>query len=526
MKLLPVLIIVLVICLAAIAPPATDAQAVCIPRPELTLSPDRGVPGDTITLSGVHFGNRNWVDIYYNGILLEEVQSTSTGHITIDITIPDSPRGRHEVMAEAEALEADVTHAIATFTVWPALTVSPDKGRPGSALNITGRGFVGNETILDVRYWFNASYETVAEDIPVGADGTWEVTFQVPASTRGEHKIDAWGSETIRAAVKPAFFEVVAGISIEPDSGCAGQSIVMTGTGFDPGEAGISILFDGKSVRTGITADSKGDWQASFEVPEMPKGVYSLTVEGKSTRSQDVGEVGFELGPGIILSDSEGHLGMELTVSGRGFPANEDVTLIWEDIQMETARTDEEGSFDVSFAVPRSPRGERVVKATVAEDPNDTAGLGTNVSAIFVMESDAPPVPEAVSPTGRVGWTYRATPAFDWSEVSDPSGVYYSLQIAASNELTADREFVDPMVVKQGLTATEYMLETGALPYGRYYWIVQAVDGAENESGWSEVHSFRAGLMPKWGFIAAIVVIGVFLLALVRMLIIRRTYYY
>ena len=64
------------------------------------------------------------------------------------------------------------------------------------------------------------------------------------------------------------------------------------------------------------------------------------------------------------------------------------------------------------------------------------------------------------------------------------------------------------------------------MPYGRYYWVVQAVDGAENESGSSEVHSFRVGLLPRWAFIAAIVVLALLALVLIRLLIIRRTYYY
>jgi hypothetical protein len=391
---------------------------------------------------------------------------------------------------------------------------------------VTGRGFADSESILDVRYYLAGSYQTVAESIPVGADGRWEASFEVPASTRGEHKIDAWGSQTIRAAVRPAVFELTPGITAGANSGSVGQSITMKGSGFAPDETNIRILLDGRAVRTGVTADFKGAWHSSFEVPEKPKGSYVLTAEGDSTWRRDVGELSFEIGPGIILSPAAGHVGIEVTVSGRGFAANKDVAIIYDGTQVTTVETDENGRFDISFLVPESASGDRTVKAIAADDPNGAAETGPNVSAVFAMESDPPPIPEPVSPTGRVGVLYKATPTFVWSGVSDPSGVYYSLQMSASKEATSTGALVDPIVSKEGLTVTSYTLETGALPFGRYYWVVRAVDGAENASGWSEVHSFRVGLLPKWGFIAAIVALVLLALVLIRMAIIRRTYYY
>ena len=112
-------------------------------------------------------------------------------------------------------------------------------------------------------------------------------------------------------------------------------------------------------------------------------------------------------------------------------------------------------------------------------------------------------------------------------QVSDDSGVRYSLQIATSANVTATGKFVYPIVSKEGLVGTNYTLEeTEALPYGTYYWIVQAVDGAENESGWTAARSFRAGLLPLWGFIAIITAIAVAIIALIRFLLRRRGIYY
>jgi hypothetical protein len=120
-----------------------------------------------------------------------------------------------------------------------------------------------------------------------------------------------------------------------------------------------------------------------------------------------------------------------------------------------------------------------------------------------------------------VGLIGRVKPTFEWSAVSDDSGVYYSLQIATSANITAS----SVVVSVTGLTGTSYTLPS-PLSYGTYYWTVQAVDGAENGSGWTAARSLRAGLIPLWAFITIITAAAVGIIALVRFLLRRRGVYY
>jgi len=252
----------------------------------------------------------------------------------------------------------------------------------------------------------------------------------------------------------------------------------------------------------------------------MPTGEYSVTAEGQQTKKEDISELSFEIEPDIALSPDEGHVGTNLTVTGRGFATNEDVIITYDGSQVTTATTNDKGSFDVSFTVPESRHDEQLVIAGY--------GAGNAANAIFTMESEPPEPPTPLTPVNksRVGFMSEVTPTFEWSEVSDDSGVRYLLQIATSANVTATGEFVDPLVSVAGLVETSYTLEeTEALPYGTYYWIVQAVDGAENESGETAVYSFRVGLLPLWGFIAIIVAIVVLLVALVRAFLVRRSIY-
>jgi len=516
MRLLPRVLVVLVLCFIAIALPALPAQAaICLPY-SIELSPKYGPPGTEVTVSGHDFAENTLVDIYYDGTIITTGRTNSSGDFTLLFTVPEGCTGPYEV-------EADVgyTRVHTYFTIRPGLTVSPKTGPVGTTVTVEGRGFAKNEQGIALMYYLNGSYKTMERNIVANAKGSWEASFHIPSSSRGEHKLDAAGDVNQLYEVKDAIFRVTAEISIDKSSGIVGDTITMRGSKFAANEKGIQILFDGQAVVTDIEADGGGDWEASFQLPEMPAGDYSVTADGEQTLEEDVSELSFEILPDIVLSPDQGHMGTDLTVTGHGFAVNEDVVIMYDGSQVVTAETNDKGSFGISFSVPTSRYGERKVTAGYGEE--------NHASAIFTMESDPPSTPTLISPSNgsRMGFTGKVTPTFEWSDVSDDSGVYYSLQVATSANVTATGEFVEPMVSVAGLVETSYTLkETEALPLGTYYWIVQAVDGAENESDWTANHSFRVGLLPQWAFILIIVAIVVLFIALIRALVVRRSIYY
>jgi len=521
MKLLPRLVIVLVVCLIAIALPTVPAQAECVLW-GIDLSPESAPPGTEVTVYGHDFDAGRPIDLYYDGVLVSEgTETDNKGEFAITFIIPESCTGHYWVLARVGS-NLGIVEADRLLAVKPGLTVSPEKGPAGTTVTVKGRGFTKNEESIELLYYTNDSYETIERNISANANGSWERSFQIPASTRGEHKLDAKGAESSLYHVKDAVFRITAEISIDKSSGIAGDTITMSGSKFAAYEKGITILFEDQAIVIDIKANSEGEWEESFQVPKMPAGEYSITAEGEQTSKEDSGDLSFEIKPEFILSHDEGHVGMELTVTGRGFPAYEDVIILYDDSQVAIAESNDQGSFEASFSVPESKHGEHVVRAT--ESTNNTADL--DISATFTMESNPPPIPEQISPAdrGRLGFISEVAPTFEWSEVSDESGIaYYNLKIATS----ADFATSSLIVSATDLTGTSYTLqETEALPLGTYYWIVQAVDDAENESDWSANHSFRVGLLPRWGFIAIIAAAVVLLVLLIRALVIRRTIYY
>jgi hypothetical protein len=510
MKLLSRLVIALVVCLIAMALPAVPVQAVPCGIPFIELSPKSGVPGTEVTVNGIRFYENEYVDIYYDGTKITTGTTDSFRDFTITFTVPEGCKGDYIVYAESMDRTAQ-----AYFTVEPGLTVSPEKGPVGTTVAVKGQGFAQDEEGIALMYYLNGSYEMVKGNITANAKGSWNTNVQIPLSTRGEHKLDAQSAQSKFYDVEDAIFKVTPGISIDKSSGIVGESITVTGNRFTANERNIKILFDGEAVITDIKADAEGDWEESFQVPEMPMGTYGITVEGEQTPTGDISGLLFEIEPGIVLSPDEGYAGTDLTATGHGFAANKNVVVKYDSSQKATATTNDQGSFEVSFPVPESQYGERQVTAEDAAENEATA--------IFTMESDPPDTPKLISPAegSRVGFIGRVRPTFKWSAVSDDSGVYYSLQIATSANATAS----SVVVSVTGLTGTSYTLPS-PLSYGTYYWSVQAVDGAENGSGWTAARSFRAGLLPLWAFITIITAAAVGVIALVRFLLRRRGIYY
>ena len=516
MRLLSRVLFILVLSLIALALPAVPVRAECVPY-DIELSPESGPPGTEVEVYGHDFEANEFVDISYDGVLISEGTETGpSGDFRIIIPIPEGCNGHYQVHADVGHAEAD-----AYFGVKPGLTVSPESGPLGTDVTIKGGGFAQNEEGIEVTYYLNGSYETVQRHIVANAQGSWETSFQIPSSTRGEHKIDAEGVESKYYEVQDASFRVTADVGIDEASGIVGDTITMTGSMFGANEKNIKVLFGEEEVVTGITASPEGDWEASFEVTEMPTGSYSMTAEGEQTKKEDLKELSFKIGPDIVLAPAEGHVGTSLTIAGHGFAASKDVNITYDTEQVATTETSDHGSFNASFLVTESKYGEHTV----------TAGYGTGnaARAAFMMESTSPPIPTLISPVNRsrLGLVGNVTPTLQWSEVSDESGVLYSLQIATSDGVTTTGEFPDPMITLTGLVGTNYTLEeTEALSQGTYYWIVQAIDGAENEGSWSTAYSFRVGLLPRWAFIAIIVALVLVIGALIRAVVRRRVIYY
>lgn len=249
-----------------------------------------------------------------------------------------------------------------------------------------------------------------------------------------------------------------------------------------------------------ISTNQKGSFSnASFVLPQPPgsaKVSVSDEVGNKFDKTMNalpasVGSASITLQP-ATSQGSPGYVGQKITVSGSKFSQSSSVTITYGNNQttVASAKTDASGAFEANFTVPAGKAGQWTVSATD----------GTNsATAVFVLDSTPPPPPQPLTPQAASG--VKPTTTFDWTDVTDPNGVKYNLQVAS------DATFASPLIEKTGLTLSQYTLaENERLQLNDtkagYYWRVQAVDGAGNASQWSTPILFFVGSatspMPQW----------------------------
>ena len=545
MKLLSRSIIALLICLIAIPIMATPVQATgAFYLSQGSISSDEGYVGDEIRISG-HWDDTHgsYIYIYYELYNEDEddwdyVRVNYSEHDTVndlyyfysDFDIPESCMGEHDIFI---CHSGDPDHDVDTlqFNVYPSIEIDDTEGPVGTEVGVTGKGWHENESEIEIRFYLkdpgtshldDRDYyrEIGPQDIEVDDYGSWEdLTFEVPPSQKGDHKVYAVGDKAddlIKDKIKGAEeeFEVLPGISLDTTEGYVGDNLEVTGSGFEEDEGSIRILFDNATVATGIVADEDGCWEKTLEVPELAMDTYAVTADGTYTDKKDIEEVEFKVKPSMVLSPTEGHVDTSLSVTGKGFPANKPVSVTYDQVAKGSSTTNSNGSFSgISFEATHTQSTHTV------NHPVVVTCSATTFTANFAMESQAPPKPALTAPANnsRVGFIRNQAPTFQWSAVTDDSGISYNFQIATS------ADFAYPILSRTGLSETSYTLsKIEALPYGTYYWRVKAVDGAQNIGEWSNAYFFKSGLLPLWAFIVAIVLIVVLIGVLVYFFGVKR----
>jgi len=469
------------------------AEAEFIVEEEITINPDEGPPDTEVIVTGTGFGNRSDVTIYFDGDEVEEDETNRYGSFTATFIVPALTPGKYEVEAEDD----DDNAADVDFTILAAnISVQPISGKVDTGITVTGTGFTGTVTI---------KYDGVTKATATASAGAFSATFNAPASTSGAHTVAA--SDSVSTA--NASFTIVTDASLSQTTGYGGDEVTVSGTGFRANQS-LTITFDGTDALT-TTTGATGSVSDTFNVPALATGTYEVVISDNTNTVT----TSFEVLASASLSQTSGNVGTEITVSGVGFTGT--VYIDYGDVEVATTTADDSGAFSVTFSIPASISGEHII--TARDDTN-------SIPNTFTMESEAPPVPVPLQP--EVDGKAKAEAYFDWEDVSDPSGVTYTLQIASNENFTEDSIVLE----KEGLTESEYTLTEeerleSTQKEAPYYWRVKAVDRASNESGWSTPASFHVGFsitLPDWAMYV-IYVVGAVVVGFIGFWFGRRTTY-
>lgn len=474
--------------------------------PSIKINNPEGLVDSNVTVIGHGFAsNEGGIGILFdNEVVASGIIADAKGTWQGSFKVPQAASGEHTIDAAGVTPAGDVKDI--KFKVKPKIDINPKAGQVGTMVTVEGNGFGASETNINIIY----DDSVVKTGIVANSKGFWRSSFFVPPSTQGIHTITAYGSVSSPGTASSAVFALSPAVKVELTSGIlgapinVGDSIWVSGVGFQANESGIQITFDGNMLSSGITADAQGSWAIKTEVPLTTQGKHQITASGGNTRVEDVVPASIFISPSIRINPTSGSAGQEVALTASGFAANQKVIVSFNGNIVGTATsTDSRGSFNLGFSIPKGRGGKNIITATDA--------TGNIAVANFEIENTPPATPSPISPEPgeKFGGVGPARITFAWSPVEDPSGVTYTL------ELSRSPDFAGIMMRKDGLTENEYTLKPEeALSNAEYFWRVKAVDGAMNESRWSDSQSIQVSSL-EYHWLAVIVLAGLAIIGLI-----------
>ena len=469
-----------------------------------------GTVGTPVDITGTGFGSaENKIVVTFGGKSVKSgITANSSGTWTATFTVPDAATGSHIVDAYGNTTDhEDVNDE--SFTVSPKITVDPSTGGVGTSVTVTGTGFESAESGIVVTY----DDETVRTGLIANVNGTWNTSFTIPSSTKGTHIIDSEGDTTSFSEIDDLNFTVSPRVIVEPETGYSGDEIVISGSGFADNESGIKVTYDGKVIDSSLSANDQGYWTTTLTAPDSVNGAHTMSAYGNTTVAGDVLDSTFTIEALLTLKPKIGNVGDIITVTGSGFSKKTDVSITFggEPLTLGVI-TDNNGNFSTSFETPAKISGDIMVAASDTES--------VSASATFAIETTPPEVPRIASPKdgGREGYIGDTKVRFDWTDVDDPSGVRYAIQVSEQST------FSELLVDIDNLEESMYTLtEAESLPPGSYYWRVKATDRAGNESDWTKPALVKTAVMSiKTAVIIVICLIAFFIVISIVPRLIRK----
>ncbi len=305
-----------------------------------------------------------------------EVQEGSSPTATPSPTATNSPTGTPTPTATGTPTPtATSTSLPPTATVIPVaakVQLSPASGAGGSTIIVMGSRFAAGERVT-LRFYC-APGACGGGSVEVGTatadgSGTFSTEVTVPLfAPLGHHGVGAVGAAGSFAWAR---FTVTASPTLQvlPNSGPAGASITVRGTGFASGEQ-VALSFYCWPNNCGratlplgtATADSTGAFTLTTTVPSFaPAGSHGVGATGMSSGLFVNAVYTVTSQQAIALVPSSGADGSTFTVNGSGFGPHEQVPLrfyCWPEncgagtVPLGTATTDGDGAFTLQVRVP------------------------------------------------------------------------------------------------------------------------------------------------------------------------------
>ena len=323
-----------------------------ITSPTVAVSPPESTAGSTIQVSGSNFaGTDTSATITVDGAPATPSsgcpinQSAAGGSFICAVTVPSTvtAAGPHAVVATGTQYG---DYGVSNFAVpgpYP-LSLSATQVPDGSTLTVSGMAFNPGDTSATLL--LNNGNVTPASGCPI-ASGAFSCQIVVNAG-QGLYNLQATGNT---GDSDSASFSVVGALALNPSAAGVGAQVALSGNGFNVGATTVSATFDGQPIQltlqypsipsgsgtipgqtvTGTTCPLNNGtltdpgYTCYFVVPATATAGANGVVVTDNTGTP--ASASLTLKPSLLLSQAQGSIGQQVSVTVYGAPQGQTVTL-------------------------------------------------------------------------------------------------------------------------------------------------------------------------------------------------------
>ena len=207
---------------------------------------------------------------------INTTMSNALGSISTTFTVPTGATGANRV----SAINVTDLFANATFTVGPAITLTPTTGPAGTVVTITGRGY--DDGLEAVTITVGGTSAPLNATITKTAYGNFTGQFIVPTHAIGQN-LDVIA--TSGAEHSHATFNVTGNTAttLTPTTGVVGTVVTIEGANFTAiaGKT-VTVTFNAIPVAT-LSTNATGGFSGTFTVPSLTTGTFDVIATDSNT---------------------------------------------------------------------------------------------------------------------------------------------------------------------------------------------------------------------------------------------------
>jgi len=161
-------------------------QITVLPKLTMSITPDKGIVGTMVAITGANATRNDLVNIYWRGALIGTPTADSEREFSFSFVIPPSTLGMHSIRAVDMSTG---NYNEQTFTVLPNMRITPISGPVGTKVTVNGTGFPFSYYMPGPAYLlFDDQFFAFAV---ADENGNMQASINIPLASPGPHTVKA-----------------------------------------------------------------------------------------------------------------------------------------------------------------------------------------------------------------------------------------------------------------------------------------------------------------------------------------------